>query len=96
MPQNKIEHFVKLQNEKIKTKNECGYRHLPAPNRLNYIYLNEKEKKKLSLSSRQLLTGIFAYFKREEKLYGLHSQYSQVEQKQMMRRDWRREHRGEV
>ena len=59
------------------------------------IYLHQR-KKKLSLSSRQLLTGIFAYFKREEKLCGLHSQYSQVEQKQMMRKDWRREHGEEV
>lgn len=60
----------------------------------NYIYLNEKEKK-LSLPSRQLLIVIFGYFKSKEKIYGLYSQYSQVEQK-MMRRDWRRKHQEEV
>ena len=96
MPQNKIERLVKPQNEKIKTKNECRYRCLPAPNRLIELYLSKWERKIIKPTIQTTVNVIFGYFKSEEKIYGLYSQYSQVEQKMMMRRDWRRKDWEEV
>lgn len=62
MPQNKTERLVKSQNEKIKTKNECGYRHLPAPNRLIELYLSKWERKKIKPTIQTIVNCNFWLF----------------------------------